>query len=271
MPKHQTLSFTLRPCLNRTDLQAACVVRSAAYGRQLPDLGQAFAEPEAVDELPGAEVLLCRDKASGDAIGTARLHFSQDQALQIDASVALPAWLASRRRAEITRLAVLAGADPLTRLALMKACYQLCMSRDIDWLVIGARKPGLIRTYQRLGFVDLLGPDTMLPLAHAGGLPHRILAFDVARAHATWQASQHPLYDFMIETAHTDIAPLPSRSQQVAQAVHGSAALSELRQHAQQVLEREGLGQEIVHTGGQALLAPEFGHGGGQRDHRQPG
>jgi hypothetical protein len=271
MPTTQTLSFTLRPCLARADLQAACDVRAEAYGRQLPGLRQAFGAPEAIDALPGTEVLLCRDKTAGTAMGTARLHFSQDQPLQIDASLTLPDWLAGSRRAEITRLAVLAGADPLTRLALMKASYQLCMARGIDWLVIGARKPALIRTYQRLGFVDLLGPQTMLPLAHAGGLPHRILVFDVARAHATWPASQHPLYAFMVETEHPDIAALPSRSEQVTAAIQGSAALSELRQHAHQVLQSEGLGEEIVHAGLETFGPAELGHGSGQRDHRHPG
>lgn len=201
-----TLSFTLDVVHDAADLLDACAVRADAYGHHLPELQQAFALPDALDSLPGTCVLLCRDKASGAALGTARIQSSADGPLLIEQSVALPAQLAAHSRAEITRLSVTAGSDPLVKLALMKASYLHCLAHGVRHMVIGARKPALIRTYQRLGFGDVLGPDDMVPLAHAGGLPHRVLAFDVAAARATWQAQRHPLWMFMIETRHPDIA-----------------------------------------------------------------
>ena len=206
-PSTSTLSFTLQAVRHAGDLLDACAVRAGAYGHHLPELQQAFALPDALDHRPGTCVLLCRDKASGAAIGTARIQASDHGPLLIEQSLRLPPLLAQHRRAEITRLSVSAGADPLAKLALMKASYLHCLARGVRHMVIGARKPALIRTYQRLGFSDVLGPDEMVSLAHAGNLPHRVLAFDVSAARATWQAQQHPLWMFMIDTHHPDIVP----------------------------------------------------------------
>jgi hypothetical protein len=209
---HQDLSFQLSPARSQTDLRAACAVRAQAYGHHLPALQQAFGEPDALDAQAGTCVLLCRDKQSGEALGTARIQASAYGPLQIERSVSLPGRLAQQSRAEITRLAVSAGAPSEVRLALMKASYLHCLAHEIDWLVIGARHPGLVRMYRKLGFHDVPGTGDGVPLAHAGDMVHRILAFDVAGALAAWQAADHPLLDFMVHTQHPDIAvdaPLP--------------------------------------------------------------
>lgn len=204
------LTFTLAPVRHARDLLDARTVRALAYGHHLAGQALSFGDADPLDEQAGTCVLLCRDKASGQAIGTARMRCSQDGPLQIDQSLILPQALAQSSRAEITRLAVLRGADPLVRLALMKAAYLHGLRRGVQHLVIGARLPALIRNYQRLGFADVLGPDQYVPLAHAGGLPHRVLAFDLARAHATWTAGGHPLLPFMVDTHHPDIhLPVP--------------------------------------------------------------
>ena len=206
------LSFTLQPVRNERDLLDACGVRSEAYGRHLPEWRESFALPEALDHQRSTTVLLCRDKDSGAAIATARIQTNAQAPLQLENSLLLPRHLAARSRAEITRLSALPGVDPLARLALMKASYLHCMAHGVHALVIGARKPALIRMYQKLGFVDVLGADQMVPLAHAGGLPHRILSFDVSGALAAWQAAMHPMLGFMVGTRHDDIvvdAPMP--------------------------------------------------------------
>jgi hypothetical protein len=91
-------------------------------------MGPQLAEPDAVDEAQGTTVFLCRDKASGRAIGTMRIQTSHPGPLMMEQSVTLPGWLAAAPRAEITRLAVSVGADPLTKLCLMKASYLFCMA-----------------------------------------------------------------------------------------------------------------------------------------------
>lgn len=198
-----SLSFTLRVARSEQDLRDACSVRAQAYGHHLPSLIRVLAEPDAIDRHPGTAVLACRDKASGQLIGTARVQ--RGAPLQLEASVPLPPSLTEHTRAEITRLAVLPGADPLLRPMLMKASYLFCLASQIRWLVIGARSPALIRIYQRLGFRDVLDNGEQVPLAHAGGLPHSILSFDVVAAERIWHGLHHSLYPLMVETFHPDL------------------------------------------------------------------
>jgi hypothetical protein len=200
-----TLGFALRPVASHDDLLDACAVRAQAYGHHLPEMGVRLAQPDALDQADGTTVFVCRDKASGRATGTMRIQTSHPGPLMMEQSVTLPGWLAAAPRAEITRLAVSVGADPLTKLCLMKASYLFCMAQRVQWMVIGARNDALIRNYRRLGFIDALGRDELVPLAHTGGLMHRILAFDVASAERTWSAARHPLYGFMVQTLHADL------------------------------------------------------------------
>jgi hypothetical protein len=207
-----TLGFALQPAASHDDLLDACAIRAQAYGRHLPEMGARLAEPDALDQAPGTTVFLCRDKASGRATGTMRIQTSHAGALMMERSVTLPGWLAAVPRAEITRLAVSVGADPLTKLCLMKASYLFCVAQQVQWMVIGARNEALMRNYRRLGFIDALGHDELVPLAHTGGLMHRILAFDVFTAERAWAAVRHPLYGFMVQTLHEDLkVVLPQR------------------------------------------------------------
>jgi hypothetical protein len=207
-----TLGFALQPAASYDDLLDACAVRAQAYGRHLPEMGVRLTEPDPLDQAPGTTVFLCRDKASGRATGTMRIQTSHAGALMMEQSVTLPDWLAATPRAEITRLAVSVGADPLTKLCLMKASYLFCMAQHVQWMVIGARNEALIRNYRRLGFIDALGHDEQVPLAHTGGLLHSILAFDVLAAERAWAAKRHPLYGFMVQTLHEDVqVELPQR------------------------------------------------------------
>jgi hypothetical protein len=200
-----TLGFALRPVASFGDLLDACSVRALAYGHHLPELGQSLAEPDSLDEAQGTTVFLCRDKATGRATGTMRIQTSHPGPLMMESSVTLPRWLASAPRAEVTRLAVTVGVDPLTKLCLMKASYLFCKAQRVQWMVIGARNEALVRNYRRLGFIDVMGQDELVPLAHTGGVLHRILAFDVASAERIWSAARHPLYGFMVQTLHPDL------------------------------------------------------------------
>lgn len=187
------------------DLRDACAVRAQAYGRHLPQLAASLAEPDAFDRLPGVVVLLARDGA-GRAVGTLRIQCASPAVpLPIECSAVLPPALAGQRRAEVTRLAVQPGAPRHTRLLLMKALYLYCVASQVRWLVIGARCEALVRVYRALGFDDLLAPGERVPLAHAGGLPHRVLGFDVFAAERAWRAAGHRLYAFMGETYHPQI------------------------------------------------------------------
>lgn len=202
----QLLRFTLRAARSEADLQAACRVRCASYGHHLPGLGDSLAEPDALDTLPDTCVFVAFDKESGKPVGTVRLATNARTRLQIEHSTMLPESLCDRVLAEVTRLAVLPGHDdPRVKLALMKATYLYSMARQVQWMVIGARCEALIRQYRRLGFTDLLPAGKLVPLAHAGNLPHRVLGFDVSAAERNWHAVRHPFYEFMVRTYHPDI------------------------------------------------------------------
>jgi len=202
----QLLRFSLRVARSEADLRAACRVRAASYGHHLPHLRAAFGEPDELDWSPDTTVFVAIDKDTGEPVGTARLATNARQPLQIEHSAVLPEPLSDRMLAEVTRLSVVPGHDdPRVKLALMKATYLYCVARQVHWMVIGARSDGLIRQYRRLGFTDLLDEGAMVPLAHAGNLPHRILGFDVTSAERNWHAAQHPFYEFMVRAYHPDI------------------------------------------------------------------
>jgi len=202
---HCELGFVLELVSSTQDLLDACSVRAQAYGHHLPDMGRKLAEPDELDFAAGTSVFVCRDKVDGRAVGTMRIQSSAFGPLMMEGSFGLPPWLQAASRAEITRLAVRVGADPLIRLSLWKASYLFCMANRLEWMVVGARNEALIRNYRRLGFVDVFGPEQLMPLAHTGGLPHRIMAFENTSAERRWGEMRHPLYQFVFETVHADL------------------------------------------------------------------
>lgn len=204
-----TPSLDLVVCVATTDAELMEVgrVREAAYGHHLgatvANFGMAC---DPLDRAPGTVVLLCRDKASGQAVGTARIQPSgSGLPLLIERSVILPHQLATQSRAEVTRLAVMPGAPALVKLCLMKAVYLYCEAHGIHWLVIAARNEALSRDYRRLGFKDFLAPGQMVPLAHAGQLPHFVFTMDVQGIQDEWRRMGHRLHHFMFEATHEDL------------------------------------------------------------------
>lgn len=203
-----TLSFSIRPVANGIDLRRACEVRAEAYGRHVPAWRQSFIEPDALDRESGTLVLLCEDKRTGRPIGTARVQVSRHAPLLIERSVTLPPAMAGQGRAEITRLSTIQGADPLVKVSLCKAAFLYCVANQSRYMIIGARNEALVRQYRRAGFVDLHPGEDMVPLAHAGGLPHKVLAMDTCEAPREWQQKQMGLFTFFFETLHPDIEVL---------------------------------------------------------------
>jgi hypothetical protein len=201
----QALSFTVRIARTRQDLQAACRVRAQSYGHHLPHLHETLMEPDLLDADEHTHNVLCVDKASGSAIGTARFQTNAGGLLLIEHSVTVPEAMRSDSRAEITRLSAVAGADPLVKISLMKTSYLFCVATQVRWMVIGARNEALVRQYRRLGFDDLFDDDRRVPLLHAGKLDHQVLKLNVTAVERTWREQRHPLYEFFFDIAHPDI------------------------------------------------------------------
>jgi hypothetical protein len=201
-----SLSFTVREVDAEDDLAEVCALRAECYGRHAPALREHMAIPDRIDRSAGTSILLCEDKASGAAIGTMRVvDNAQGGSLEIEEFLEVPEWMASSRRGEMTRLVVVPGSDPLVKAALWKAGYLRCVQSRVQWLIIGARKPGLVRQYEYLGARDLFGDLRLVPLGHGWSLPHRVFVFDVANAQNNWYEQQHRLLRFMVETEHPDI------------------------------------------------------------------
>ncbi len=200
-----SLSFTLRVARSAPELEGACAARALSYGHHLPGLQAAYSKPDAVDLTPATAVLVCTDKRHGHTVGTARVQLSTRGPLSIEQAIVLPDTMAGQARAEVTRLSAVPGADPLVKLALWKAAYLYCQASQVRWMVIGARSEALVRQYRRLGFADLHADQRSVPLAHAGGVPHRVLVFDSMTAERHWHAAKNGLYGFMIDTLHPDI------------------------------------------------------------------
>jgi hypothetical protein len=192
---------------NLDDLSRACTVRTLSYGHHLPDLGDAFAYPDASDLSPHTAVLLCEDKATGEPIGTARVATTTrgNSALPIETCIELPEGMARHGRAEITRMASIPGADPLVRLALWKAGYLYCLANQAKWLLIGARSRALARGYRSLGATAFYEDDRMVPLTYTNNMPHYVLKFDVISAERNAFECNHSLFNFMFDTVHADI------------------------------------------------------------------
>lgn len=199
------LSFAVRLASADQDFRDACTVRAIAYGHHDPEMGPRFGDVEQLDVAEGTVVLLCRDQATGQCMGTARIQVSGFGPLTLESSLMLPPWVSSRLRAQISRLAVVPGASNVVKLLLMKASYQYCLATQVRWMVIGARSAALIRNYRSLGFQDVFEPGSWHVLASGGGLPHQILALDVAGARDAWQETKNRLLAFMTETEHADV------------------------------------------------------------------
>ena len=214
-----SLSFTLRVARSAPELDGACAARSMSYGHHLPGLKAAYSVPDAIDLTPAAAVLVCTDKRRGHTVGTARVQVSTRGPLLIEQAIVLPDAMAGHARAEVTRLSAVPGADPLVKLALWKAAYLFCQASQVRWMVIGARSEALVRQYRRLGFDDLHTDGRSVPLAHAGGVPHRVLVFDSMTAERHWHAAKNGLYGFMIETLHPDIDLFAPAAQEIEAAM----------------------------------------------------
>ena len=207
-----SLSFTLRPVETHEDLKRACAVRAEAYGHKVPAFRESMAEPDDVDRSPYTMIFLCEDKADGRAVGTMRVQTTTrgEAPLEIERYIKPPPELELFGRGEITRLSSILGADPFVRLALWKAGYMYCMATQVRWLMMGVRKPSLLRAYEKMGAVDVFDDRRTVPLAYAGNLPHRILALDIGSCEQNWRDKNHPMLHFMVGTVHRDISVFPS-------------------------------------------------------------
>lgn len=201
----ELLPFTVRVVEKESDLLKAIRVRHSAYARHLPALADTLQRPESADFNPDVVVLLAESKLDGSPLGTARIQTNEHGPLAVEQSVVLPAHLQGHKLAEVTRLGVEGGrVGRIVKVALVKACFQFCEQNDVKWAIAAGRVP-IDQQYADLLFQDLYPETGYIPLQHAGGIPHRVMAFEIATGHARWTAARHPLLNFFSYTDHPDI------------------------------------------------------------------
>lgn len=204
-PHEEVLPFSVQVVRNEDQLLQVQALRVAAYGHHLPLVAESFGAADPVDRQLDTTVFFARDKTSGQVVGSARIQANRYMPLQIERSVELPEGLLGRRLAEITRLTVRPGYPHAVRMALVKASYMFSVAMQVAGILAGSRR-ALLRQYAALGFGDLFEDERLVPLAHAGGLPHRILYIDVVTAESRWRSMNHPAYGYIFHTFHPDIA-----------------------------------------------------------------
>jgi hypothetical protein len=204
----ERLPFTIRIVTSAGDIARAALFRSVAYGRHLPELAARLAEPDPCDLDGSAVVLLAEAKHDGATVGTARIQTNRRRQLDLERSVELPAPYRGSALAEPTRLGVIKDPiGPTVKIGLFKALYMYSLAQRLDWVVLAARAP-LDRQYEAIGFTDVFSDRGYIAMAHAGGVPHRVLALRVASAEAMIAAA-HPMATTLFLTHHPDISIAP--------------------------------------------------------------
>jgi hypothetical protein len=199
------LPFTVRRVDDSDALRKAVQVRHDAYSRHVPEFARTLALPEVRDYADDSIVLLAESRLDGSALGSVRIQTNFERPLHLEESIELPSWLQGKRLAEVTRLGVAEGRiGRMAKVALMKAMFQYWVQNDIDFAIATGRPP-IDRHYEQLLFSDIFEEGTLVPLRHVGGIPHRVMAFEVGTAEPRWVAAGHPLTNFVFRTHHPDI------------------------------------------------------------------
>jgi hypothetical protein len=189
----------------RQNLMEVANLRAATYGKHLPALAAKLVQPESADFERGCEVFVAKSKMDGSLLGTLRTHANVLNALPLQASLKLPPRFRGTRMVETTRLCVKGSPNAsVVRSALFKALHQYCLMQKVDWMIAAGRRP-VDRIYDSLLFSDVDKQGEFYPMAHAGGLPHRVMCLSPVSAHTAWRECKHPLHKFVVETLHPDI------------------------------------------------------------------
>ena len=97
----EVLPFRVRVVLGAQDLLKAVEIRSSAYSRHVPLVGEALRVAEADDYRSDVLSILAERKADGRALGSVRLQPNMSQPLRIEGETELPPEFRKRRLVEV--------------------------------------------------------------------------------------------------------------------------------------------------------------------------
>ena len=228
----ERLPFTVRLVRNEADLKKAVQIRQEAYARHMPEVAQNLGKPEVIDTEDGVGILLAESKMDGSPLGSVRIQTNQYKPLALEKSVNLPEWMRGLSLAQVSRFGVVHGTvGRLVKMVLVKGCLQYSQEHEIDWDVIAARPP-LDKMYRQLTYQDLFPEAGLIPLAHMGNVPHRIMGFEVATCQDRLSSTNHPLLNFFCHTHHPDLDVVGSSMPWAFPAASGRHAPTEVLRSA---------------------------------------
>ena len=202
--RSERLPFTVRVVTTPQDLAKAVEVRSSAYTRHMPLLGQSLQTPEAEDLKSDVLVLLAERKFDARPVGSLRLQSNVIRPLRLEGEAPLLAEYANRRLVESTRLGVELGeVSKIVTAALIKTAYEICHRAGVDFNVTGGRR-SMAQVFRSLQFDELEGGP--FPISFGNNIPHWIFVLPILEFEARLKTAQHWYFEFMSATEHPDIS-----------------------------------------------------------------
>ena len=200
----ERLPFRVRVVTDSQDLGKAVEIRSSAYSRHVPAVGEMLREAEADDYRSDVLSIFAERKADGRALGSVRLQPNLNKPLRIEGETRLPAKYQGRRLIEFMRLGVENGIPgQLVTAALVKAGFEICHAAGFEFILAAGRRP-VSTLYHAMAFDDVLEGGTVA-LSYANHLPHGIFSIPVDQVDRRLPARNPGLYSFMARTHHPDI------------------------------------------------------------------
>jgi len=200
--RRETLPFRVHLVDDAQDLAKAVEIRSSAYSRHLPRLGESLRTAESEDFRSDVLLLIAERKIDRRAIGSMRLQPNFNRPLRIEGEMSLPKAYVGRRLVETTRLGIENGiSGRLVMVALVKAAYEICHACGVDYAFAAGRR-SMAELFRSLCYDELGGP---IPVSYANNVPHWIFAIPIREVDARLRAKDHSYYDFMARADHHDI------------------------------------------------------------------
>ena len=199
------LPFRVTAACTVKDVTELVKVRSETYLRHAAPGADRLRVPELQDYGNDAILLVARSKLDDAVIGSVRIQTRLVRPLMVESAMELPVEIVNDAPLELMRGSVRGGAvGNLVSSILAKASYQVSRACAFGHIVVTCREPVnlMYRAYQ----FDELMAGAMIDLPYSPGAKHKVLNLPVKDAEFRWRAQNLPLYVFMVETSHVDIA-----------------------------------------------------------------
>jgi hypothetical protein len=213
VPGHVPASpYSIRIARTALQLQTAVEVRYQAYSEKLQALASKVKQPGPLDYEHEPVVLLAESRLTGEAVGTLRLNTGPGILGMLD-DIDLPDNILGERVAFVSRMAVVGTVHErqLVRNLMQKACFQLCIAKQLNRMLLLAVEPRE-RLFYRCGFSDVFEDGKARHPAFLEHFPVKALYADTYGMERHWKEQKHPLYDFLFRTFHPEIEVFSSLS-----------------------------------------------------------